>query len=74
MNDKKDVYSYDILDEINSVASSRECTGLIQIPPRNVYEAESYNDIYTIPKAVNNIENLRKTEHNVIIEKQKITS
>lgn len=74
MKDKKEGYSWDILDKINSVVSARECTGLMQIPPQNIDEAESYNEIYTIPKAVNNIENLKTTEHNVLIEKQKIKS
>lgn len=52
-------YSYDILEDINSVASVTECTGLMQIPPTNENEAENYNDIYVIPYQVNNMKRLK---------------
>ncbi len=71
---KKESYSYDILDKINSVASTTECTGLIQIPPKNSDEAESYSDIYVVPKTVNKIDDLKTTGHNVVIEKERIKS
>lgn len=57
--DKKRNYSYDILDEINTVASVTECTGLIQIPPTTEEEAENYSDIYVIPEQVNNMKRLK---------------
>ena len=53
---KKDKYDFDFLDEDMNVASTTECTGLIQIPPMSEDEAESYCEIYTIPEQVNNYE------------------
>lgn len=49
---KKDNINFedDSLIDISGVASATECTGLIQIPPQNEEEAESYNEIYTVPK------------------------
>ena len=44
---------YDVLSDRNSVASATECTGLMYAPPEDEYEAESYNDIYVIPKVPN---------------------
>lgn len=44
-------YADDVLNKIDSVASATECTGLMYRPPENEEEAESYNDIYVIPKA-----------------------
>ena len=38
----------DFFDNINSVVSYTECTGLIQIPPENDDEMESYQQIYAI--------------------------
>ena len=43
----------DMLEIMNTVASSTECTGLIQTPPSNDEEAESYTDIYSIPQPEN---------------------
>ena len=43
-------FEEDSLIDISGVASATECTGLIQIPPQNEEEAESYNEIYTMPK------------------------
>ena len=43
-------YQYDLENEINSVVSQTECTGLIQVPPQDEEEAESYTEIYTVPK------------------------
>ncbi len=56
---EKKTYSYDILEDINSVSSVTECTGLIQIPPTTEEEAENYSDIYVIPRQVNNIKRLK---------------
>jgi len=45
MNKNKKSF-YDILDEYNAVASMTECTGLIQIPPTNIDEAEAYSEFF----------------------------
>ena len=45
-------FSFDILNKSNTVASFTECTGLIQIPPQNEDEENSYTDIYVIPKHI----------------------
>lgn len=58
--DKKENFEHDIMDELNTVASVTECTGLIQIPPTNEDEAESYGDIYVVPEQVNNFEKVKK--------------
>ena len=50
---KKKTFETDLLDDFFATASATECTGLIQIPPRNEDEAESYGDIYVIPEQVN---------------------
>ncbi len=50
---KKEKFNLELLDEHMKVASSTECTGLIQIPPTNEEEAEAYSDIYVIPEQVN---------------------
>ncbi len=39
--------------DTDTVASSTECTGLIPAPPLSDEEAESYTDIYSIPKPEN---------------------
>ena len=51
-------HAYDKLDEINRVASVTECTGLIQIPPANIEESESYSDIYNVPIQINHIKDV----------------
>lgn len=43
----------DIQARVDMVASTTECTGLIQTPPSSENEAASYTDLYTIPKPVN---------------------
>ena len=50
---KKEKFDLELLDEHMKVASSTECTGLIQIPPTNEDEAEAYCDIYVIPEQIN---------------------
>jgi len=49
----EDDYAIDMLSKQNGVASANECTGMIQIPPENYDEAESYNEIYVVPKVLN---------------------
>lgn len=44
---------YDVLVDTNSVASATECTGLMYAPPEDEYEAESYSNIYNVPKTPN---------------------
>ncbi len=39
------------------VVSSTDCTGLIQSPPASEDEAESYTDIYNVPKPENRVNN-----------------
>ena len=46
-------FEFDILNKTNAVASATECTGLIQIPPQDISEADSYTDIYVVPQQVN---------------------
>lgn len=46
-------YSFDQMNEFNSVVSATECTGLMYAPPDNEYEAESYNEIYVVPQVSN---------------------
>lgn len=42
----------DFLD-FDTVASATECTGLIPTPPASEAEAESYADMYAVPKPEN---------------------
>lgn len=49
-------YADDVLNKIDSVASATECTGLMYRPPETEEEAESYTDIYVVPKAENSRE------------------
>lgn len=48
-------YAEDVLGKIDSVASATECTGLMPAPPENEEEAESYNEIYVVPKVENSV-------------------
>lgn len=56
-----------LLEGLDTVASVTECTGLIPTPPLSEGEAESYTDIYTIPKPENDqnngLQQLKKTPH-----------
>lgn len=56
----------DSLFDVDTVASSMECTGLIPTPPASDAEAESYTELYTIPKPENEHDNglqsLKKTK------------
>ncbi len=49
-------YADDVLNKVDSVASANECTGLMYKPPETEDEAESYNDIYVVPKEENSRE------------------
>ena len=51
-------------DEINAVVSATECTGLISIPPQNEEEADSYAEIYVVPKEVNRTPSRKTKEQN----------
>lgn len=53
-------YEIDLLSTPNAIASTTECTGLIQIPPTSEEEAEAYGDIYVIPEQVNDFSNVKK--------------
>ena len=55
-NKEETSYIDDILNKIDSVASATECTGLMYRPPETEEEAESYTDIYVVPKAENSKE------------------
>lgn len=51
-NKKYDYHEHDFdFMEVNNVASATDCTGLIQTPAMSDAMAESYTDIYNIPKA-----------------------
>lgn len=54
--DAEEDYCHEMLEEHNSVVSATECTGMISVPPINEYEAESYDEIYVVPKVINNKE------------------
>lgn len=47
---------YDAFADTNAVVSATECTGLMYSPPEDEYEAESYSNIYSVPKAPNKVE------------------
>lgn len=57
---KKEKFKLDLIDEHMKVASSTECTGLIQIPPTNEDEAESYSDLYKIPEQITDYKKVNK--------------
>lgn len=57
---KKKNYEQELLKSPGSIASTTECTGLIQIPPTTQEEAESYGDIYVIPEQVNDFRVVKK--------------
>lgn len=61
--DDDEEYVYSCVD---TVASNTECTGLIQTPPASESEAESYTDLYTIPKPT------KGNDHDLQREKKEI--
>lgn len=50
----------DDVQNLSTVASTTECTGLIPVPPEDEQGAESYRDLYNIPKP--DIEDFYKEE------------
>lgn len=50
------------IQNLETVASATECTGLIPTPPITPGEAESYVDLYTIPKPENRRHNGLQSE------------
>ncbi len=46
-------YAFDMENEFHGVVSATECTGLMPTPPQDYDEAEAYNEIYVVPKTVN---------------------
>lgn len=57
---KKEKFNLELLDEHMKVASSTECTGLIQIPPMNEDEADSYQEIYRVPEQITDYKYVNK--------------
>ena len=57
---KKEKFNLELLDEHMKVASSTECTGLIQIPPTNEEESEAYREIYVIPEQINDYDIVKR--------------
>ena len=55
-------YAFDMQNEFNGVVSATECTGLMPVPPQNDGEAESYNEIYVVPKTPNETEETLQSE------------
>jgi len=50
---KKDKYNVsfeDSLENDNKVASNTDCTGLVQSPPLNSEQSNSYSELHNIPK------------------------
>lgn len=50
---KKEYNFFDEYDALTGVVSATECTGLMYRPAEDDDEAESYNEIYTIPAVAN---------------------
>lgn len=57
---KKEKFDLELLDEHMKVASTTECTGLIQIPPTNEDEADSYQEIYRMPEQITSYKKVNK--------------
>jgi hypothetical protein len=61
MEDKRQqgypVYAEDELGMLNQVASGSDCTGLEPTPPIQSNEAESYAELYSIPKMTSPVNN-----------------
>ncbi|MGI5966328.1 MULTISPECIES: hypothetical protein [Anaerotruncus] len=55
----------DLFDDLFSVASATECTGLIPAAPADEPEVDSYSEIYDIPlsheKVNRGLQNIKKT-------------
>lgn len=50
---EKEYNFFDEYDALTGVVSATECTGLMYRPAEDESEAESYNEIYTIPATAN---------------------
>jgi hypothetical protein len=50
-------YDDDKFYNLDTAASSTDCTGLIPTPPMSVDEEESYADLHSIPKVKNKVNN-----------------
>jgi hypothetical protein len=50
MNTQNDNSQDDLFFDLDDIASATECTGLIPTPPESEAEAESYTQLYSIPK------------------------
>ena len=59
---KKEKFDLELLDEHIKVASSTECTGLIQVPPMNEDEADAYSDIYKVPEQITDYKKVNKSK------------
>lgn len=55
-------YAFDMQNEFQGVVSATECTGLMPTPPQDYDEAESYNEIYVVPKVRNKTEKVLHSE------------
>ena len=50
MDKPRQKFDLDLIDRDIAVASATEYTGLMQIPPEDEWERESYEDIYDTPR------------------------
>ena len=48
--DKQAAFQEDPLEEMMDVASATECTGLMPTPPADDAQAESYTELYPVPR------------------------
>ncbi len=55
----------DVQEDVNSVASTMECTGLIPTSPTSEAEMESYADIYPVPEPAAPVNNGLHTEKGI---------
>ncbi len=58
------IYDHEELD-LNKVTSATDCTGLMPTPSLSDEEAESYNDIYTIPEKDSNPKHNKREQDNI---------
>ena len=53
-------FALDLLNDESGVVSATECTGLMPTPPQNSDEAQSYSEIYVVPKVKNEYKKTKK--------------
>jgi len=70
-NDEID-YEAALNEDISSVVSATECTGLMPIPPQDLFESESYSEIYTFPEGLVPPKNPHYTSKNKKSSKKKL--